>query len=240
MNNEVEIFKNVEGIADYFAKMIIYREATSKNNFVSIALSGGNTPKKIFERISEKFSEDINWKRIRIFWGDERCVPPESSESNFGMANETLLSKINIPLENIYRIQGEKLPSNEADKYSELIKELLPINNGFPQFDIVMLGLGDDGHTVSIFPSSIGLFYSSKICEVTKHPETGQNRITITGNVINNAFLKVFIATGNSKAERVKEVISTADKSKGYPASLVDSDFGKVYWLIDEEAASKL
>ena len=137
-------------------------------------------------------------------------------------------------------MKGENDPIVEAKEYSKLLEDKLPIVNGNPQFNFVLLGLGEDGHTASIFPNQIELFNSPNNCDVAVHPISGQKRITITGNVINNAETVAIIAIGKSKADRVYEIINQTEVAKNYPASLVKTLNGKVNWFLDVESSGRL
>lgn len=203
--------------------------------FFTIALSGGTTPKLLFDYIAVHGIRTVNWNKILFFWCDERCVWPESSDSNYGMARSSLLEKLHIPEAHIFRIHGEEAPEKEVQRYSHILSENIPSENGFPRFDLILLGLGKDGHTASVFPGNTQLFQSQHFCEVVKHPQTGQKRITITGKVINNAIDVAFLVTGSEKAEIVSKVI--AKEITGYPASMVCPEPGRLSWLLDKDAA---
>lgn len=207
---------------------------------VHIALSGGSTPKIVFDELAENFQSDIDWSKVHLYWGDERCVPPDDDDSNFKMTEEHLLSKIDIPELNIHRIKGENGPEYEAEQYNTFLDTVLPKVNEIPAFDLVILGIGDDGHTASIFPHEIDLWYSKKYCEVAEHPESGQKRITITGQIINNAEIVAFLATGENKAKRISEIIHGKEIAERYPVSLVAPRNGKVVWFLDEAAAAEI
>ncbi len=199
----------------------------SKSQF-HICLSGGNTPKSLFDFWAENYKDKIPWEKISFYWGDERCVPPENEMSNFGMTKKHLFDKINIPEKNIFRIHGENTAEIEAERYSKIIPE---------KFDLIMLGMGDDGHTASIFPNQINLWNSSKKCEVTIHPETGFKRISITGIVINNAQNIAFLITGKNKAEKVSSIINQREKYENiYPAAQVNPKSTNLYWFLDSDA----
>lgn len=241
MKNEIKIFDNVDQIADFLGNFWMKQiESLSDEKFYSIALSGGNTPIKIFNYLSKNFDSKIDWNKIKFFWGDERCVSPNDIDSNFKLAKDHLFKKMNILDENIFRIKGELNPNVEAKNYSKILEDNLPTENGFPKFDFILLGLGEDGHTASIFPHEIELFQSSNHCEVANHPISGQKRITITGNVINNAEFVVFIAVGKSKAEKVFEILNKSESAKNYPASLVNPKSGNLIWLLDIDSAVKI
>ncbi|MEQ9424691.1 MAG: 6-phosphogluconolactonase [Cyclobacteriaceae bacterium] len=233
---ETYIFKNPDETALNFAKFLA-RETANKPNF-SIALSGGSTPKLLFDILAADFKETINWPNIRFFWGDERCVPPDHSESNYGVANERLFKQIAWKLA-VHRIEGENDPEVEARNYSKLIISKLNLVNDLPEFDLVILGLGEDGHTASIFPNQMSLLESDKICEVATHPQSGQKRITLTGKVINNAETVAFLVTGKSKAERVHEITKQTERAQSYPAAHIRPK-GDLLWYMDEAAAANL
>ncbi len=241
MNKSVKIFSTVENLSLYFAQTLAeYVSKTPEDRFFSLALSGGSTPKVIFEFIASNFKNKINWSKVIIFWGDERCVSPESDESNYKMASESLLKHIPIPDTNIFRIKGEEDPATEVKRYSEIVSKLIPSVNGTPQFDLILLGLGEDGHTASIFPNNIHLFDSKKLFELSEHPDTNQKRITATGKIINNSRVVSFLATGRNKSEKVYQILEKKSKWKFYPATLVAPKNGKLIWLLDNLSAEQL
>jgi 6-phosphogluconolactonase len=238
MDSNIKIFDTPELLADSFAEDF-FNEVKLKEQY-NIALSGGSTPKIIFKALSENYSNKIEWYKVHCFWGDERCVPPDSQESNYKMTKETLLDKINIPESNIHRIRGEAEPHKEAERYSNELLNNLPVRNNLPFFDFVMLGLGTDGHTASIFPDRLDLFNTSKICQAVKHPETNQERITITGSVINNSSTCAFFVTGKNKSSIVQEIINKTTQSNIYPAAKVHILNNNLYWYLDSLSSSKL
>lgn len=235
---EVKIYKDKQHIAEAFAEKLSGL-ITSKEK-VNIALSGGSTPKVIFDFLAEQFGDKIDWSKLHLYWGDERCVPPIDGQSNFKMTVNHLLSKIDIPFRNIHRVWGENDPSLEAQRYSTLLDKNLPKVNGLPQFDILILGMGDDGHTASIFPHEIELWDTDSHCIVATHPDSGQKRISLTGQIINNADEVCFLVTGENKKHKVLEIINGHQGSEKYPASLVAPNSEKLEWYLDESAASLL
>ncbi len=240
MNQTVHIFKSIDELSQFFAeKLAANILKTPQGKFFSLVLSGGSTPKKVFEYLAANFSDKIDWQKVLIFWGDERCVPPESDESNYRMAKVSLLDHIHVPDHHIFRIKGEEEPYAESGRYSELVQQYLLKNNDF-RFDFMMLGLGEDGHTVSVFPNNMSLLDSKRLYEVSNHPETNQIRITATGEVINQAKTVVFLATGSSKSEMVASVIMKKVGSEKMPASMVHPKSGELIWLLDEHAAREL
>lgn len=242
MNSSVRIFRTPFELAEKFAEEMVQmiKDAAEKNIPISVALSGGSTPELLFSVLGDHFSKSAPWEYVNFFWGDERCVPPVSPDSNFGMAFRSLFKKIRIPKGNIHRIYGEHDPALEAIRYSDLISQQTRIRDGFPVFDLILLGIGEDGHTASIFPGRTELFNSENICEVSKHPVSHQKRITITGRVINNAENVRFLVTGNNKAEVIKKIIGKEKNAVNLPASLVVPSNGTLEWLLDSNSASLL
>ncbi len=234
----ISISSSKEGLAEEVA--YILKDMSDTGEKIHVALSGGSTPKVIFDYIAKELGDEIFWDNINFYWGDERCVPPTDSESNFKMTVDHLLSKIDMPEENIFRVMGENDPEEEAVRYSKVLDDELPIANGIPQFDLVMLGMGDDGHTVSIFPDSIELWDAKENCVVAVHPYSGQKRVTITGKIVNNAKAVAFLVTGAGKAEKVHEIIKKEKDFALYPANLVQPTDGELTWFLDEDAAKGL
>ncbi len=235
----IKIFNKIDELSAFFGNIIVEKlQKKTDDEYFTIALSGGSTPKYIFQYLAKNFREKINWNRILVFWGDERCVQPDDEESNYKMACDFLLNRVNIPQENIFRIFGESNPDDEAVRYSELIKSKLSLNKSFPTFDLVFLGLGDDGHTASIFQNNLNLFKTTKLFDVAIHPKTKQKRITASGTLINFAKTIVFIVTGKAKAEVVSSILNKDGIWEKLPASHVKPKNGKLIWLLDKDAAS--
>jgi 6-phosphogluconolactonase len=234
----LKISKDKKGVAKAFSEYLA--ALIDSNQEVHIALSGGSTPKIVFDELAHSHGHTVDWEKVQFYWGDERCVPPSDRESNFNMTQTHLFSKINIPEANIHRIHGEDEPSDEALRYARLLENTLPIVNGLPQFDLVMLGLGDDGHTASIFPNEIDLWDSKNCCEVATHPDTGQRRITITGGIINNAKTVAFLVTGANKSGRVRQILQRESGYRQLPASLVAPNSESLLWYMDSDAAKDI
>ena len=239
-NREILVFSSAEKLAEYAAEWLFDKiNSIPEGTVLNLALSGGTTPKKIFSYISSIQPKKADLDKIRFFWGDERCVPPAHDESNYKMTRLTLLENLNISDDHVFRIYGEDDPAGEAVRYGKVLAENVPIHRGLPRFDIIMLGLGEDGHTASIFPGNMEVFHSENYCEAVAHPQTGQKRITLSGSVINNASNVVFFITGNGKAEILKEILGDT-KPSGFPASHVNPNNGKLIWLLDDEAGRLL
>lgn len=240
MDNPVKIFRSPYLLAEKFAEEFVaaINESAAEKRRCTIALSGGSTPELLFSLLGNHFSNSADWEYAHFFWGDERCVAADNSESNYGMARRKLFDRIDISSSNIHRIAGESDPETEAARYSGEILEFTESSNGLPRFDLIILGLGEDGHTASIFPGMLNLMESDKICAVTTQPVSNQNRITLTGKVINNGSRIVFLVTGKKKAEIVEKIIKEREGYKNFPASHVVPVKGDLSWYIDLEAAT--
>ena len=235
---ELKIYKDKVEVAREFSSY--FAEFVEGKPQVQVALSGGSTPKVVFDVLAADYGQKMDWSKVHFYWGDERCVPPGDEESNFKMTVDHLFSKIEVPKENIHRILGENDPNSEAMRYANLLEINLDRVEGIPEFDLVILGMGDDGHTASIFPHEIDLWDAEDHCVVATHPETGQKRVSINGKVINRAKEVVFLVTGKGKAEKVKAIAQKVEDFEKYPASLVNPDSEKLIWFLDEGAASEL
>lgn len=204
-----------------------------------IALSGGSTPLAVFRTLGETTVPE-SWSRVHLYWGDERCVPPDDPESNYGNVHRILIDPLGIPGENIHRIRGETDPEREADRYGRTLLKMLPLEEGVPVFDWIWLGLGEDGHTASIFPHQIGLWDAAQPCVVATHPQSGQQRISLTGKVINAAQRISFLVSGKQKSQVVNEIVMKEGRYEEYPASRVAPASGYVEWFLDRDATSWL
>jgi 6-phosphogluconolactonase len=236
----IKVFPTPLSLAESLAIDIVNKitEADISDHPFTLAISGGSTPRTLFSVLGERYTSSVPWKKVHLFWIDERCVPPEDPESNFRMANETLFTKIEVPVQNIHRIKGEADPVKEAERYSKEMVDFTLKRNRLPVLDIILLGIGEDGHTASIFPGNEHLFLTDKICAAAVHPSTGQKRITITGTVINNAVSVFFLVTGKNKAAIVNNILREHNDRKQFPASFVKPTDGRLYWFLDEAAGS--
>jgi 6-phosphogluconolactonase len=242
LDKAVKIFSSPYELAEKFAEEMVnmIQESVVQKKFFTLALSGGSTPELLYTLLIEKYAQYVPWQYVHFFWGDERCVSPHNIESNFGMARDKLLSKLEIPSVNIHRIKGEEDPEWEARRYSEEIILYTLKRDAIPSFDLILLGLGEDGHTASIFPGHLELFDSDKICEVATHPVTMQKRITFTGRVLNNATAVTFLVSGKKKSGVVEKMFKNDPLALNYPASYVVPFHGSLSWFIDQEAGSLL
>jgi 6-phosphogluconolactonase len=212
-------------------------EALQDGNLFTVALAGGSTPQQMYTRLA---GLQLDWERIHFFWGDERCVPPNHPDSNYGMAYHALLGLIPISTENIHRIHGE-LPAQEAAlDYEDTLNVFF--EGAIPRFNLVLLGLGGDGHTASIFPGSPAVWdFTHRVVAVshTVPPTPLVDRVTLTMPVLNAAARVVFLVAGADKAERLAEVLYGPSDPDLLPAQAVKPVNGTIYWLVDQAAASR-
>ncbi len=219
-------------MADYLRKEV----ATTRR--FSWVLSGGSTPKILFQLLADQASYGIEWNRMEFFWGDERCVPPTDEESNYFWAHRLLFEPLDIDTDQVHRIKGEAAHLKmEADRYGGLIEQECLYRGGL---DLVMLGMGTDGHTASVFPGQEDLWETDEFAVISEHPQSGQKRISLTRQAIRCSRNIAFLVTGESKAEVLEEILHRRAGFKAYPASWV-LELGKpVHWFLDREAARYL
>ncbi|MEL6134228.1 MAG: 6-phosphogluconolactonase [Bacteroidota bacterium] len=237
MNPTQHIYPSQEEVAAAFAQALAAHITFEEKPF-HLALSGGSTPKLLFAHLAENYKHEIPWEQVHLWWGDERCVPPDHEESNYRMTKEFLLDAIAIPEANVHRVRGEDEPSAEALRYGQEIQQHLEDRDGLPAFDMIMLGMGTDGHTASIFPNNMALLASAQICEVATHPDSGQKRVTLTGKTLNAAKEVAFLVTGASKKEKVAMILNEKVGYQAYPVAHIQPTEGHLSWYLDEAAAS--
>lgn len=237
----LKIFETPEALyragAAIFVDLSI-REVEKKGVFTAV-LSGGSTPEGLYRLLgSPEFRSRVPWPRVHLFWGDERCVSPESEESNYNMAKKAILGDIDIPPENIHRMHGEEDPGKAAGLYEEEILGFFGFERaGPPAFDLVLLGLGEDGHTLSLFPSTGALKERRRFVIGNYVERIGAYRLTMTLPVVNSASNIIFLVSGGKKAGILKEVM----EGKGaYPAQMINPLTGELTWLVDKKAAALL
>jgi 6-phosphogluconolactonase len=221
------------------------RTAIGAQGRFTVALSGGSTPKGLYSMLAANFA-DFAWNRIFLFFGDERHVPPTDPESNYRMVQESLLSKIKIPAENVFRVPGENPDAAAAaTEYEAQIRRFFEVKPGelkpgeFPRFDLILLGMGPDGHTASLFPDSPALDEQSRLVVANWVAKFNTHRITFTFPVLNHAAEVLFMASGADKADILRQVLE-GKNTPPLPAQRVQPSDGKLLWMLDEAAASKL
>lgn len=206
----------------------------------SLALSGGSTPRSLYEILSALPCRDrIDWTRLHIFWGDERCVPPESPESNYRMAQQALLRHVKIPLHQVHRMRGELPPTDAARAYEQELRSAFSAGpDEIPRLSLVLLGLGEDGHTASLFPNTPVLDERRRLIADVFVERLAASRITMTFPLLNNARTLMFLVSGGSKAAILKSVLQ--ERRPALPATGVSPLAGELSWYIDRDAASHL
>jgi len=242
----VEVLKDADAVArrgaDLFAAAA--QEATAARGAFTVALSGGETPGAMYRILAHQaFTQKIPWRRVHLYWGDERCVPPDSERSNYRLADESFIRHVPIPPDNVHRMRGEDDPAQAALDYENLLlapparPEHSPAS--LPALDLLLLGLGADGHTASLFPHSPALAAEDRLVVVNEAEGTGR-RLTLTVPVINAARHVVFVVTGAAKAGMVAAVLEEPRRPQAIPAQLVAPRKGMIIWLLDEAAAADL
>lgn len=240
---ELRIFKEYEALSNAAAETFARAGANAvetRDRFL-VALSGGGTPAGLYRLLaSEPYRDQIDWAKTFFFWGDERCVPPDDEGSNYHQANELFLSHVPIPGENILRVKGELIPYEAASDYANILKEFAPPDSDWPRFDLILLGMGEDGHTASLFPGSEVDPASPTLAVTADYQGRPANRVTLTPRVINSAREVMFLATGEKKAVTLSRVLNDISMESQYPAQRIHPKDGRLIWLVDEGAASNL
>lgn len=246
---DVEVLPNGEHLTETAAHRLVAAANTAidaRGAFV-VALSGGSTPRKVYARLAtEPFVSNVDWPRVQFVWGDERCVPPHHEASNFRMARETLLDHVPVVQANVHRIRGEDDPAEAALSYERVLRRVFRTPFGPPQsapgarIDFVLLGLGSDGHTASLFPGGTTLHASDEWVVAKYVHAVSMWRVTLTATVINAAAEVAFIVSGSAKADIVRQVLQGSYRPDELPAQLIVPTDGGVRWLLDASAAAKL
>jgi 6-phosphogluconolactonase len=223
----------------------VIRAATSavaQRGRFAIALSGGSTPKNLYTLIAANASANLPWDRMFFFWGDERHVPPDNPDSNYRMAKETLLSKVAIPTANIFPVPAENPDASAAaEAYEQTLRKFFGLAPGeFPRFDLILLGMGPDGHTASLFPETAALQEKSRLVVANWVEKLNASRITFTLPVLNAARCVAFLVSGTDKAVVLHEVLEGNAAAEKYPSKLVRPSDGRLIWFVDRAAASGL
>ncbi|MCB1023782.1 MAG: 6-phosphogluconolactonase [Acidobacteria bacterium] len=241
----IHTFKDISEVSRFAADKFINigNAAIKKNGRFTVALAGGSTPKILYQLLAtEEYRSQIDWHSVFFFFGDERDVSPMSDRSNFRMANESMLKGLKIPKTNILRWQTEIIDAEGvAIAYEKTLMRFFELSLGsFPVFDLILLGLGEDGHTASLFPQTSALKETGRLAVSTFVEKLDANRLTMTFPVINNAAMIMFLVCGEAKAEALKEVLEGESNPDKYPAQSVAPASGKIIWVLDDDAAALL
>lgn len=241
MNTSIQVYADQSALSragvDLFVALA--QKAIHAQGKFSVALSGGSTPKQLYAGLAEPAIQDhLNWENIHLFFGDERHVLPEHPDSNFRMVQEVLISKVSLPTENIHRVRTEMDARLAAFDYEEELRAFF--DGGWPKFDLLLLGMGADGHTASLFPKTAGLNEEYRWFIANQVATQNVWRLTLTKNAINAARQIVVMVSGQSKASMLAEVLSGPDQPEQKPIQMVSPVDGEMIWMIDRDAASQL
>jgi 6-phosphogluconolactonase len=245
-NQNIRIVDDAEAMSRLGAKTLVdhISETLREQNNYSIALSGGSTPRRLYTLLADdpRWREQVPWDRIHFFWGDERPVPPDHPDSNYRMAHDTMLSKVDIPPAHIHRMRAEDPdPAHAADEYACEIYRFFDIKSGeLPRFNCVLLGIGADGHTASLFPGSPALNESKRLVKANWVEQFQSSRLTLTFPVLNNADLILLLVSGSEKADMLKDVLARDRAPNRYPVQRIQPRHGRLEWLLDRSAARHL
>jgi 6-phosphogluconolactonase len=228
--------------AEIFVRWV--QEAAQTKDIVTVALSGGSTPKSLYALLANDaaFRTQVPWDKIHFFWGDERHVPPDHPESNYRMAHEAMLSRVPIPASHIHRIKAENANADQAaEEYERMLQAVVQTaESALPRFDVVLLGMGPDGHTASLFPGTTALQERTRLVAANWVEKFSAYRITLTLPILNNADRILFIIGGADKAETLQAVLEGDQQSPRFPSQLIRPTHGSLVWLVDKAAASQL
>jgi 6-phosphogluconolactonase len=238
---QVRVYPNRTAVAHAAAAQFVAtaeKAMTTRNRF-TVALAGGSTPRDIYRLLAgDEYNGMMEWDLVHVFWGDERAVPLNDPDNNGRMAKEALLNHVNIPSQNIYRIQSQLSPQEAAENYEQTLRHYFGERNYTePRFDLVMLGLGAEGHTASLFPHSQALSESDHWVTAVYVPQNQSWRISLTPVALNAASKIMFVVVGEEKAQAVKQVLSEPKQPNLLPAQIIDPPQGQVLWIVDKAAA---
>ncbi len=243
MKTFLQVFQDTEALNKRAADILttVANEAIQNRGRFLLALSGGKTPSGLYKLLAQKqYQENLDWQKSFVFWGDERCVEPDDMESNYRQAKELFLRYVSIPDDHILRIEGERGAVEASNSYTQTLKDFGTPPYRWPSFDLVLLGMGEDGHIASLFPNS-DVRENIPVLPITaKYKGRPSERVTLTEAVFNSAHHILFLVTGSRKAKILQRVLSSDSQLKDFPAQRIQPTNGKVSWLVDKEAASEL
>jgi 6-phosphogluconolactonase len=244
MDREIVVLADLDQASRETAERLvkIARDAIAGRGRFTLALSGGSTPATLFSLLaSEAYRDRIEWGKTIVMWSDERCVPPDHPDSNYGMARDLLLSKVSVPAGNVHRIRGEISPAQAALEYEHAVRREIrtPAETGIPVFDLILLGMGPDGHTASLFPGTLAIHEQTRLVVSHLVPKLAARRITFTPPLINAAAHVVFLVAGQDKADALRAVLQDDFRPDTLPAQIVRPLSGQLTWLVDRAAAAK-
>jgi 6-phosphogluconolactonase len=238
----LKLFESLEALSQWAAQFMIEnaQEAVSARGRFLLVLNGGGTPRRVFELLGTTYVDKMDWAKTHIFWGDERCVAADDPESNFRQAWDLFLSRASIPEGNIHRVKTELRPPDAAKDYALLLKRFASPGHDWPFFDLIFLGMGEDGHTASLFPGSPADPTEPVLAVIGNYQDRPANRVTLTPIVFNDARSIMFMASGDGKAPTLARVLGDDYDPEKYPAQRIHPKNGKLIWLVDRAAAKLL
>jgi 6-phosphogluconolactonase len=233
------VYETPEELAEAAARDFVARaeQAINERGRFAVVLAGGSTPKSTYEALAQDHADRLDWSRVHVFFGDERTVHPDHEDSNYRMVRETLLSHVTVG--SVHRMRCELPPGEAAANYEEQLREFFG-PDGVPAFDLILLGLGEDGHTASLFPETSALDVTDRWVVANPVLKLETTRLTLTVPVINAARAVTFLVAGEDKAETLKEILEGDADPRGYPAKLIRPEGGDLAWMVDRAAASLL
>lgn len=247
VKSEIQVLLDLEELFHRAAEEFVHQasEAVGARGFFTVALSGGSTPKGLYSLLAGQigsFRARLPWDKIHFFWGDERHDPPDSPDSNYCMACEAMFSKVSVPPENVHRIKAENPDAGKAAAdYERVLGEFFQLEKGQPpRFDLILLGMGPDGHTASLFPGTGAILEQKHYVVANWVRKFNTYRITLTPPVLNNAGCVIFLVTGEEKAETLRVVLQGEYQPEHFPAQLIRPINGRLLWLVDQAAAHML
>jgi 6-phosphogluconolactonase len=239
-NPLIKVFKDIQELSNSAAQSFIEiaDQAIKERGRFLVSLSGGNTPMRLYELLGSQFQNQFDPTHVHFFWGDERCVPVDDPGNCYGQAKKAFLDKAKVPAENIHRVESELKPAEAAYRYALTLKQFADAPFAWPRFDLTLLGMGDDGHTASLFPGSPVEVNTPTLAVVANYQDRPANRVTLTQNVFNSARNIFFLVSGKSKAATLENVLKGEYKPELYPAQRIAPQDGVLTWYVDQEAAS--
>lgn len=236
------ICRDLDNLSRAAARLFVeqHTAAVAERDCFQVAVSGGTTPDALFRLLVTDYRDAIDWNKVHVFWCDERCVPPHDPGSNYGRARAIFLDHTPVPQANIHRIKGELGPENAAEDYAATLAECASPPFDFPRFDLAYLGLGEDGHTASLFPGSPVDAARAVVPATADYQGRPASRVTLTQQVFNEARMVVFMVAGAGKAKALAQTLSNTKNPAKYPAQRIEPQNGRLIWLVDEAAAGKL
>ncbi len=243
-HENVIVCAGLDGLSRRAAAEFVFlaRQSMLESGRFAVALSGGSTPRGLYSLLSTpEFRDQVPWRKAHLFWGDERCVLPDHPESNYGMVRNALLSRVSIPEKNIHRMKGEGNPEGSALEYEQSLREFFRLSDGeLPRFDLILLGLGPDGHTASLFPGAQVLQEKSRLVAAVYVEKMKSHRLTLTLPVLNHGANIFFLVAGKEKAPVLRDVLQGKSQPEPLPAQCVQPARGRLVWLVEESAAALL